>query len=83
MWIGVSWIVVSLAAILNHALVYIDLLYFSISAPINADHSPYSLEPQNGSYVGSHSAYEHYLFAQKSGYMLPNNQQLKSEYQKQ
>ncbi|VDI75840.1 retinoic acid receptor gamma, partial [Mytilus galloprovincialis] len=48
------------------------------NSPINADHSPYSLEPQNGSYVGSHSAYEHYLFAQKSGYMLPNNQQLKS-----
>ncbi|XP_063412811.1 retinoic acid receptor beta-like isoform X1 [Mytilus trossulus] len=48
------------------------------TTPINADHSPYSLEPQNGSYVGSHSAYEHYLFAQKSGYMLPSNQQLKS-----
>lgn len=48
------------------------------NSPLNVEQSPY-LEQQNGNYVGSHAAYEHYLFAQKSGYMLPNNQQLKNQ----
>lgn len=57
-----------------------ELIFSFFVAPISNDQPHYNIEPQNGNYGGNHPAYEHFLFAQKSGYMLPSNQQLKSEY---